>query len=203
MVGTALVAGGASALNQFWERDTDRLMRRTRLRPLPDARLHPQDALWFGMLLSARRHRASCRSPSTRSPPASRPLTLVSYVLALHAAQAADVAVDDRRRHSRRVAGGDRLDGGDQLAVDRGLGAVRHRVHVADAALPGHRVDVPRRLRARGHSAAAGDPTRWPQHGRTSGALRGRTDSGQLAAHGRRPRERVLSWSARSRWARS
>jgi protoheme IX farnesyltransferase len=53
LIGTALVAGGASALNQHWERDTDRLMRRTRLRPLPDARLHPQDALWFGIALSA------------------------------------------------------------------------------------------------------------------------------------------------------
>lgn len=53
VVGTALVAGGASALNQVWERETDRLMRRTRLRPLPDLRLHPQDALWFGVLISA------------------------------------------------------------------------------------------------------------------------------------------------------
>ena len=53
MVGTALVAGGASALNQLWERETDRRMRRTRLRPLPDNRLAPQDALWFGVLLSA------------------------------------------------------------------------------------------------------------------------------------------------------
>lgn len=53
VVGTALVAGGASALNQVWERDTDRLMRRTRMRPLPDLRLHPKDALWFGVLISA------------------------------------------------------------------------------------------------------------------------------------------------------
>jgi protoheme IX farnesyltransferase len=53
MMGTALVAGGASALNQHWERNTDRLMRRTRRRPLPDARLHPQDAMWFGIGLSA------------------------------------------------------------------------------------------------------------------------------------------------------
>ena len=53
IVGTALVAAGASALNQLWERDTDRLMRRTRQRPLPDARLHPQDAMWFGIALSA------------------------------------------------------------------------------------------------------------------------------------------------------
>ena len=35
LVGTALVAGGASALNQVWERETDGLMRRTRLRPIP------------------------------------------------------------------------------------------------------------------------------------------------------------------------
>jgi protoheme IX farnesyltransferase len=53
IVGTALVAGGASALNQLWERETDRLMRRTRQRPLPDSRMHSKDALWFGVLLSA------------------------------------------------------------------------------------------------------------------------------------------------------
>jgi protoheme IX farnesyltransferase len=53
IIGTALVAAGASALNQFWERETDRLMRRTEMRPLPDRRLHPQDAMWFGVALSA------------------------------------------------------------------------------------------------------------------------------------------------------
>jgi protoheme IX farnesyltransferase len=53
IVGTALVAGGASALNQVWERDTDQLMRRTRQRPLPDARMHPRDAMWFGVVLCA------------------------------------------------------------------------------------------------------------------------------------------------------
>ena len=65
IVGTALVAGGASALNQFWERDTDRLMRRTRLRPLPDRRLHPQDAMWFGVAAVGRRHR---RAGARRQP---------------------------------------------------------------------------------------------------------------------------------------
>jgi heme o synthase len=53
MAGTALVAGGASTLNQYLERHTDRLMRRTGMRPLPDGRLHPQDALSFGVLLSS------------------------------------------------------------------------------------------------------------------------------------------------------
>jgi heme o synthase len=53
VLGTTLVAGGASVLNQLWEKDTDRLMRRTRMRPLPDARLSPGPALWFGLALVA------------------------------------------------------------------------------------------------------------------------------------------------------
>jgi protoheme IX farnesyltransferase len=41
LIGTALVATGASALNQLLERDTDALMRRTEDRPLPAGRLQP------------------------------------------------------------------------------------------------------------------------------------------------------------------
>ncbi len=52
LIGTALVAGGAAALNQVWERDTDRLMARTRNRPLPDLRLSPGVALGFGLTLT-------------------------------------------------------------------------------------------------------------------------------------------------------
>jgi protoheme IX farnesyltransferase len=52
VIGTALVAGGAAALNQVFERDTDALMRRTRLRPLPDGRIVAADATWFGVVLS-------------------------------------------------------------------------------------------------------------------------------------------------------
>jgi len=53
VAGTALVAGGAAVLNQLYERDTDALMRRTRLRPLPAGRVTPADARVFGMALSA------------------------------------------------------------------------------------------------------------------------------------------------------
>jgi protoheme IX farnesyltransferase len=53
MVGTALVASGASAFNQLIERDSDRLMTRTRRRPLPDQRLQPAEALVFAFLLSS------------------------------------------------------------------------------------------------------------------------------------------------------
>jgi protoheme IX farnesyltransferase len=53
VAGTALVAGGAAVLNQLYERDTDALMRRTRMRPLPAGRVGPNDALVFGLALSA------------------------------------------------------------------------------------------------------------------------------------------------------
>jgi protoheme IX farnesyltransferase len=52
VAGTALVASGAAVLNQVYERDTDALMRRTRLRPLPDGRVPPSDARMFGIALS-------------------------------------------------------------------------------------------------------------------------------------------------------
>jgi protoheme IX farnesyltransferase len=53
LVGTALVAGGAAALNQVWERETDGLMRRTQTRPIPGGRLRAFDGTLFGTLLSA------------------------------------------------------------------------------------------------------------------------------------------------------
>jgi protoheme IX farnesyltransferase len=52
LAGTALVAAGASALNQVFERRTDGLMRRTCLRPLPGHRLSPQEAMGFGCIAS-------------------------------------------------------------------------------------------------------------------------------------------------------
>jgi heme o synthase len=51
--GTALVAAGAAVLNQVAERETDALMRRTRLRPLPDGRVGMDEARKFGLMLSA------------------------------------------------------------------------------------------------------------------------------------------------------
>jgi len=51
LVGTALLAGGSSALNQWMERDIDARMHRTRKRPLPDGRLQPAEAMVFGAAL--------------------------------------------------------------------------------------------------------------------------------------------------------
>jgi protoheme IX farnesyltransferase len=52
LFGTALTAGGTLALNQYLERDTDALMNRTRHRPLPDGRVQPREALWFGVTIA-------------------------------------------------------------------------------------------------------------------------------------------------------
>jgi protoheme IX farnesyltransferase len=53
ILGTGLVAGGASALNQYFERELDARMIRTRNRPLPDGRLVPNEALVFSAVISA------------------------------------------------------------------------------------------------------------------------------------------------------
>jgi protoheme IX farnesyltransferase len=52
-IGTVLAAGGTLALNQYWEREVDGLMERTRMRPLPDGRLQPLEALLFGAGITA------------------------------------------------------------------------------------------------------------------------------------------------------
>jgi protoheme IX farnesyltransferase len=52
LMGTALVASGASAFNQLLEIEADGLMRRTRARPLPSGRIEPKRARVFAVVLS-------------------------------------------------------------------------------------------------------------------------------------------------------
>ncbi len=52
LIGTGLAASGTLALNQYLERDVDARMERTRLRPLPDGRLQPTEALAFGAAIT-------------------------------------------------------------------------------------------------------------------------------------------------------
>ena len=53
IIGTGLSAAGVLALNQYLERDLDAQMVRTCHRPLPDQRLRPTTALFFGVTLTA------------------------------------------------------------------------------------------------------------------------------------------------------
>jgi protoheme IX farnesyltransferase len=52
VLGTALLASGAAALNQLLERDFDARMRRTQSRPLPSGRMTPESVLLFGGVCS-------------------------------------------------------------------------------------------------------------------------------------------------------
>jgi heme o synthase len=52
LVGTGLIASGTAALNQWYERDADTLMRRTSARPLPSGKMTAPRALWFGIALA-------------------------------------------------------------------------------------------------------------------------------------------------------
>ncbi|MDW8269995.1 MAG: heme o synthase [Anaerolineae bacterium] len=51
MLGGTLSAGGANALNHFFDRDIDGSMHRTNRRPLPAGWIHPRAAVIFGVVL--------------------------------------------------------------------------------------------------------------------------------------------------------
>ncbi len=52
LIGTGLIASGTAALNQWYERDADAKMQRTKARPIPSGRITPARAFWFAVALS-------------------------------------------------------------------------------------------------------------------------------------------------------
>ena len=52
LMGTALIASGTATLNQWYEREADAKMRRTKMRPIPSGRITADRALVFGIVLS-------------------------------------------------------------------------------------------------------------------------------------------------------
>lgn len=52
IIGTGLIASGTAALNQWWEREADARMERTRERPLPSGKVSQRAALLFAIALS-------------------------------------------------------------------------------------------------------------------------------------------------------
>ena len=117
VLGGRAAAGGANAINMVVDRDIDRLMERTKGRPLVTGELTPRAALDL-------RHRPRGRGLRSGS---GRTVNLLSAVLAvsatpllrlrLHAvAQAPERAQHRHRRRRRRRAGARRLDGGHRRA---------------------------------------------------------------------------------------
>lgn len=48
-----LATGGAAALNNYYDRDIDRLMKRTSRRPIPMGKVSPREAIWLGALMAS------------------------------------------------------------------------------------------------------------------------------------------------------
>ena len=165
IVGTALVAGGASAINQVIERDADSLMRRTRLRPLPDGRLGPVEALAFAAILSVLGLLVLAAGVNVPAPLVAL-ATLVSYAVVYTPLEAADLVRHRDWRDSRGAAAGDRLGRGGGTLSQGAWVLFGDPLPLAIAALPRHRLDVPRGLCPRRLPDAAGDRARRPQHRR-------------------------------------
>src|SRR3954466_15859379 len=53
LLGGSLSAGGAAAVNHYWDRDIDAQMARTATRPVPSGRISPRAALIYGVVLGA------------------------------------------------------------------------------------------------------------------------------------------------------
>ena len=110
LVGTTLAAGGTLALNQYWERDVDALMERTRMRALPEGRLAPLEALLFGAATTAGGLAVLAIGAGWLAALVTA-ATFVALRVRLHAAQAADLAVHAGRCRARGAAAGHGLGG--------------------------------------------------------------------------------------------
>ncbi len=150
LFGTTLVGAGTAALNQYFERDMDALMRRTAARPLPTGTLQPRDVLIFGIatilvggvwLALAVNWLASLLALATTAlylglyTPLKTRTTWATAVGAFPGALPPLIGW--------AAARGSPLGGS--------VGAVRDSVPLAISALHGHCVDVSRRLRAGGN----------------------------------------------------
>ncbi|QNF28822.1 protoheme IX farnesyltransferase [Metabacillus sp. KUDC1714] len=51
LIGTSFVVGGSGAINNYYDRDIDSKMQRTKVRPTVDGSINPRFALWLGIIL--------------------------------------------------------------------------------------------------------------------------------------------------------
>ena len=199
LAGTGLVAGGASALNQVLERDTDALMHRTRTRPIPAGRIRPGEAILFGALLTLAGLGLLAALAGTLAALVAFS-TWASYLFLYTPLKRRSHLVDARRRGSGCLAARDRLGRRQRQPRARGLHPVRHHVPVADPALPGDRLALPRRLRARGPEGASGHRPRGEADGAAGGPAQ-RGAPGREPGPGRRAASAARStWPGRSCW---
>ncbi len=52
LLGIGMASAASAVLNNYFDRDIDRIMSRTQQRSLPSGRVHPKEALWLGLILN-------------------------------------------------------------------------------------------------------------------------------------------------------
>ncbi len=158
LLGGALAAGGANAINMFVDRDIDKVMHRTSKRPLVTGAVTPRNALIFAITLEvvAFVELWALGQPAVGVPGrVGHPLLR----LRLHAVAEADQQPEHRhRRRGRRGPGAGRMGGGHRQPGLDARRAVRHHLRVDAAPLLGAGRQVQGRLPGgqRAHAAGGG-----------------------------------------------
>ena len=159
-LGGSLSAGGAGAVNHWFDRDIDAQMARTANRPVPAGRIAPAAALWFGIVAGGALVRPAV-ADRQRAERVARALRLPRLRVRLHGlAQAPQPAEHRHRRRRRRRPAARRLGRGDRLARPDRAVPVRDRLLLDAAALLGAVAADEGRVRARGRADDAGRPRR-------------------------------------------
>ena len=159
-LGGYLSAGGAGAVNHYYDRDIDARMSRTATRPIPAGRVSPRAALIFGFALAALSFLLLSLTVNLLA--ASLALARVRGLRRrLHDLAQAPHAPEhrDRRRRRRRPAAG-RLGRDPRLAVVDGGLPVRDRLLLDTPALLGAQPADEGRVRQGRHPDDAGRPRR-------------------------------------------
>ena len=136
-LGGYLMAGGANAINMWFDRDIDNRMARTRLRPIPAGRISAGFGLAFGVGARAGGLRGLLvpGQPAERVARARRAPVLRLHLH--HLAQADEPAEHRDRRRGRRVPAAGGLGGDDRPARPGRDLPVRHHLLLDAAALLG------------------------------------------------------------------
>ena len=157
LVGGALAAGSANALNCYLDRDIDQVMHRTERRPLATGAVSPREALVFGAVLGAVSVGWLLAHDRLAAPPCCALAAIAFYVVVYTMAL--------KRRTPQNIvwggaaglhAGAHRLVGRHRLAGLDTCGAVRGHLLLDAAALLAAVDALPRRLRRRRGADAPG-----------------------------------------------
>ena len=155
LAGGALAAGGANAINMVVDRDIDKLMKRTKARPLVTGAMTPRAALVFALTLEVAAFVELALAVNLLSAVLAVSATLFYVFVYTLVAQAPLLAEHRDRRGRRGGARPGRLGGGDGLAVVGPRRALRHHLHLDPAALlvAGRALQGGLRRRRRAHAA--------------------------------------------------